>query len=278
MIFDMLNVKYFIQGDNVRPNPNAMGNAWLVKEVKTYETPNDEILALGARFTLENKGSGKLLVNGEEKATADVYGSERLQYLLGSGDTLRVPMSNGLRPGLKALFVADTNGNTNLIPEQTLALDTANSFTSFVSLEMTERFDPTTSVVMLESEAKKLSSKGYAGEGEVKMKSYAPNKITYEADVKGDQLIVFSEIYYPEGWTATVDGKEADILKVNYLLRGVEVKGGKHKIEFAFDLPKLKTSNTMAVVGTCVLAVLLAFGCWKFRDEDEEPKIQDAQE
>jgi uncharacterized membrane protein YfhO len=91
------------------------------------------------------------------------------------------------------------------------------------------------------------------------MTSYAPNKITYSADCRGDQLAVFSEIYYPDGWTAKINGQEVPILKVNYLLRGLEMKNGKHKVEFSFDLPRFRKSNTFALIGTLVILCLIGF-------------------
>ncbi len=268
-IFDMMNVKYFIQGESVRPNMTAMGNAWLVKEVKKVASPDEEIQSLGKEFELKNVGSGKLIVNDEFVTSKQVYGGEKLQYLQANGDTLEVPLSNGLRQGLVAYFVADVNGTTNLIPEMTLKADTANSYNTFVSIQIMDDFNPGKDAVMLEREAKKLSTDAYTADGKVNMTSYKANKITYEADVKGKQLIVFSEVYYPDGWTAKVDGKEQEILKVNYLLRGLEVDGGKHKIEFIFDLPKLHSSNKMAVAGTIVLIGLIIFGFWKIKDEEE---------
>ena len=108
------------------------------------------------------------------------------------------------------------------------------------------------------------------------MTSYAPNNLEYAATVKGKQLAVFSEIYYKDGWIATVDGKEQEILKVNYLLRGVELSEGTHKIVFHFDLPNLKTSNTYAVAGTCLLALIICFGLWKFRNEEEDKETNSA--
>lgn len=262
-VLDMLNVKYFIQGENLRPNPNAMGNAWLVKEVKVLQNPDDEILALGSKFKLLNQGSGKILVNGEEKSEVIVFGGEKLDYLRAPGDTLPIPLSNGLSKGMKAIFVSDVNGKTDLVPEITLEMDTAKSFTSFVSIELLDRFEPRIQALILKDFSSKLSAITYSGEGTVSMTSYAPNKITYKADLRGKQLIVFSEIYYPEGWTAKVDNKEIDILKVNYLLRGLEVDGGQHKIEFVFDLPKLKNSNMLAVAGSVLLFIIIGLGLWK---------------
>lgn len=271
-VLNMLNVKYFIQGAAANPNPGALGNAWLVKDVKTYETADDEIRALGGKYQLNNIGSGQMVINGNVEKSPLIYGSESMIYISTAGDTVDIPLSNGLTVGLKALFVADVNGRTNLVPEQTIALDTADSFTSMVSIEKVEEFVPSNEVVMLASEAKKLSKQKYTGVGSIKMKSYAPNKIVYNAEIDEKQLAVFSEVYYPEGWTAKVNGKETEILKVNYLLRGLELENGNYEIEFSFDIPKIKTSNTFAVIGTIFLALCIGFGCWKIPSENPSQK------
>ena len=51
-------------------------------------------------------------------------------------------------------------------------------------------------------------------------------------------------------------------MKVNYILRGLELAPGKHKIEFKFDLPKLHRSNTLARVGTGLMVLLMIAGLW----------------
>ena len=111
-----------------------------------------------------------------------------------------------------------------------------------------------------------MSSKSYSGQGTIETVSYKPNHITYSSNSDQKQLAVFSEVYYPDGWKAYVDGKEQKILKVNYILRGLELTPGKHKIEFKFDLPKLHRSNTLARVGTGLMVLLmlgLGFVEWK---------------
>lgn len=102
------------------------------------------------------------------------------------------------------------------------------------------------------------------------MTSFAPNKITYLASVKGNQLAVFSEIYYPIGWKAYVDGKEENVLKVDYLLRGLELSNGKHQIEFVYDLPKYHSMNNIARISSVFLILLLGFAGfleWKNRNK-----------
>ncbi|WP_294669632.1 YfhO family protein [uncultured Fluviicola sp.] len=276
-VLDMLNVKYFLQPlqngmDTAILNPNALGNAWLVKEVETYATANDEIRALGTRFRLENKGTGVLLVNKKPAKTADVYGGEKLQYLVpGQKDSLTVQLANGLSLGQEAMFVMDVKGNTNLVPLITLQMDTAQSFTPLVQLKVTGTFDPKNEAVMLSSFSDKLTKKKFSGEGTIKLTSSRPNKLTYTADVKGDQLAVFSEIYYPIGWKAIVDGKETPILKVNYLLRGLELKDGTHKIEFTYDLPKYHTFGTIAMTGSIIMLALLGFAFYYSWKKKKQP-------
>lgn len=264
-VYDMMNVKYFIQEGQLRPNPTALGNAWLVKSVKSVATPNDEILALGSQYKISNTGKGQLFVNGQPETKSVVFGNEKLQYLVNGIDTLSVLLPNGLGKGLTALFVMDANGKTNLIPAQTQLMDTANSFTQLASIEVVREFDPKNEVIMLKSESDKLSSVKYSGKGSVKMTSYAPNQINYLAKVETKQLIVFSEVYYSDGWKAFVDGKEVEIRKVDYLLRGVEVDKGSHKIEFKFDLPKFHQSNNYAIIGSGIVFLLILGGFWMDR-------------
>ena len=264
-VYDMLNVKYFIQEGRLRQNPTAMGNAWLVKSIKKVKTPNEEILSLGSTFKVENIGSGQFLVNRVPLKQTIVSGNEKLQYLNGAKDTLDIQLPNGLSKGMKALFVMDASGKTSLIQAQTQSLDTANSFKQLVSIEIKSEFNVNSEAIILQSEAKKLTKSSYSGNGSVKMTSYAPNKITYEANVDGKQLIIFSEIYYKDGWKAFVNNKETEICKVDYLLRGIEVSKGKNKIEFIFDLPKFHKSNLYSIIGTIFILCMLAGGIWLSR-------------
>jgi len=139
----------------------------------------------------------------------------------------------------------------------TLELDTAKSFLKLVEIKVSNEFRPKTEAIMLSSEAQGLKHKQFSAEGKVYMSSYGPNKITYQTESNEDQFAVFSEIFYPEGWTASIDGKEVDIKKVNYLLRGLEIPKGKHKIEFSFMLPKYEKSTAYARLGSGIIIILL---------------------
>ena len=99
----------------------------------------------------------------------------------------------------------------------------------------------------------------------VKMTQYKPNNLTYEVTSNKGGVIVFSEIYYP-GWTATIDGQPAELGRVNYILRALNVKPGTHKVVLDFHPTSLKTTETIAYVGYGVLLILLLAGLffeWK---------------
>ncbi len=68
----------------------------------------------------------------------------------------------------------------------------------------------------------------------IQLSKYQPNKLVYTYETKTTQIAVFSEIYYPDGWVATLDGKEADHFRVNYILRAMVIPAGKGEIVFEF--------------------------------------------
>ena len=102
----------------------------------------------------------------------------------------------------------------------------------------------------------------YNSSGTIRLVSAEPNEMVYEADVPAPSLAVFSEVYYPEGWTATIDDQEVPILRANYILRALEVPAGKHTIRFQFAPRSYEIGNAVTVFasGLLVVGVLLALG------------------
>ena len=103
------------------------------------------------------------------------------------------------------------------------------------------------------------------GESIVKILSYEPNRLTYEVSTQKGGVVVFSENYYP-GWTATVDGEPVEVGRVNYILRAIKVKPGKHKVELAFFPSTVKTTENIAYSAYAILVVVIlaiAFMGWR---------------
>ena len=107
----------------------------------------------------------------------------------------------------------------------------------------------------------------------VTLLSYEPNRLTYEVDSRKGGVVVFSEVYYP-GWTATIDGREVELGRVNYILRALRVEGGKHKVELSFFPRSITTTETIAYCsyGLLILILLLAIGMkWREMKKKEQP-------
>lgn len=88
--------------------------------------------------------------------------------------------------------------------------------------------------------------------------TYAPNTLTYHAHSAKGGLAVFSEIYFPWGWTATIDGKEVPIGRVNYVLRALQVPAGDHTIVFTFDPQEVHKTETLAKTSVWLIMLLIA--------------------
>ena len=93
----------------------------------------------------------------------------------------------------------------------------------------------------------------------VKITKYEPNELHYDVESKNGGVIVFSEIYYP-GWTCTVDNEPVEVGRVNYVLRAINVKPGKHKVVLEFRPKSLSTTETIAYTSLIllVLAVIIS--------------------
>lgn len=87
----------------------------------------------------------------------------------------------------------------------------------------------------------------------ITLKSYKPNKLVYETDNDNEGFAVFSEVYYPKGWKATIDGKPQDFYRVNYLLRGMVIPSGKHTIIFEFQPEVVAVGSKVSLVGNVLL-------------------------
>lgn len=167
-VVNMLNARYIVD-HNGQPiqNPEAMGNAWFVNEVRYVDGADAEMSALGT-------------IDPATTAVADV----KFKDVLGLG---------------AAKMPGDTIFET----------------------------------------------------------SYAPNRLTYHAESAKGGVAVLSEIYFPWGWHATIDGKDVEIGRVNYMLRAVRVPAGVHTLELRYEPQSLKTTTSVATVAIVMIYLLL---------------------
>jgi hypothetical protein len=101
-----------------------------------------------------------------------------------------------------------------------------------------------------------LGGAGNPGEASIEQTSYLPERITYSTQSEREGLVVFSEVWYPEGWHLTLDGEEIPLVRVNYLLRGAVVPAGSHALEMFFA-PDHSATERWASLGAFGMGFLL---------------------
>jgi len=92
----------------------------------------------------------------------------------------------------------------------------------------------------------------------IEMTSYAPNRLRYHYSTPEDRVAVFSEVYYPNGWTATVDGKPLELFRADWTLRAALLPAGEHDVEMYFLPDSYKTGALVSTITSILLLLVLA--------------------
>ena len=112
-----------------------------------------------------------------------------------------------------------------------------------------------------------------AGKGRITLQANSPNELRYQAEMEEGGLVVFSEVFYPEGWKATIDGQTADILRVNYLLRGIEVPAGNHEVVMTFSPASYTATKTPMILFQYLIVMSLIAGIfYTYKQENGRSK------
>ena len=124
---------------------------------------------------------------------------------------------------------------------------------------------------IIQQKNKELAAVGasYNNDGKISLQSYKPNHLVYESDAKDKGFAVFSEIYYPKGWNAYIDGVLTPHTCVDYVLRGMEIPAGKHNVEFKFEPAIYKTGNSTALFGSILLLLCVGGGIYMAAKKQE---------
>lgn len=265
LVFDMLSLNKKI----LRPLPRA-GAAYEFQETETIrflksDTTNFRIFSL-----LEHAQSGSPVwtyyglqsIGGYSPAKMRIY-QDMIDFSLYKGANPQFPINmnvvnmlnvkylitNGQLPQGKGFFLAKLDE-----PNKTLIYENKNMMTRafFVKNIVVEpeksrlfgilnsdAFNPRETAILEKTPAGSVES---YDSNAVEVTKYASDRITIKAFVNKPSLLVLSEVYYPHGWLAFVDGQETEIYKTNYILRSVQVPAGEHTVEFIFE-PKEYTAG-----------------------------------
>jgi len=125
-------------------------------------------------------------------------------------------------------------------------------------------FNPALELIVDKRFEKQISGKSFMKDtmSKISLVGYVPNHLVYKTHTNKQQLAVFSEIYYENGWQASIDGKEVPHFRANYILRAMVVPAGDHTIEFRFapkSFARVEGLSMVALVGL-ILLIVVAFG------------------
>lgn len=91
----------------------------------------------------------------------------------------------------------------------------------------------------------------------IRLTAYSPNTLDYSVDTRQGGIAVFSEVYFPWGWKATIDGQSAPLARVNYILRALRVPAGHHSVSMTFAPDSLRVTGTLAYACVTIIYLLV---------------------
>jgi hypothetical protein len=133
-----------------------------------------------------------------------------------------------------------------------------------------DSFDPK-DVAIIHAEFKHLIDSARIGNStnaSIELVDYRPDHLVYEYSAPSTVVAVFSEIYYDKGWKAFVDGEEIPYFRADYLLRAAQLPGGNHKVEFKFEPQSYYVGETISLVASVLLILVLGFAIWREEKEN----------
>ena len=138
--------------------------------------------------------------------------------------------------------------------------------------------NPKDTAVIQQSFRSQVTGAGnWSAEGTIKLDRNDNDIAEYSSNSNAEQFAVFSEVYYDAGWKAYIDGKEAPIVKVNYVLRGVQIPAGAHKIVFKFEPQDYFRGRQLTTIFTIALLLLIAaaiFFEWRNRNKGQTATVK----
>jgi xanthosine utilization system XapX-like protein len=273
-VINMLNTKYFIvkgpQGPISQRNPGALGPAWFVHYIQWVPSPDQEIIHLGnvlAVKTLEL--NDKVMIYGRPMEAQDTM----LQTTDIVVENYKFDLSKyNLQQGINYVFGNDpTNLDSNFID---LSREPGGKRLAKKQFEaqLIFSFDPQKAAIV------NKEFKNYLGDfdftfdptASIKLVHYQANYLKYETNANSEQLAVFSEIYYKDGWEAFIDGEKVDYARADYILRAMKIPAGKHVVEFRFEPSSYFVGKTVSLISSVlVLLLLIGVGYWTLKGKEE---------
>ncbi len=162
----------------------------------------------------------------------------------------------------------DVNGNAWFVSQIKLVNSADEEMKALDSLDSKE-------VAVVNSKDFDIKNTAFAKDSSstITLENYKPNYLKYVSNNSKEGLAVFSEMYYGKGWNAYIDGKSVDHIRVDYVLRALNIPAGKHTIEFKFEPQVIKTGSTITLISSIGMLLLLVVGIYYERKKGLKLKV-----
>ena len=136
---------------------------------------------------------------------------------------------------------------------------------STCALEKMKTLDFKKSAVVIEKELPKGAKVNFKRDSlfNIELNKISPQLLKYKYKSKYDQLVVFSEMYYPEGWSVTLNNKSINHFPVNYILRGIIIPKGEHEIKFSFFPDKIILGTSIRWISLLLFLIISLLSIFK---------------
>jgi hypothetical protein len=200
--------------------------------------------SIGGYHGAKLKRYQELIENQISKNNVEILDMLNTKYVIGANKETGEPFAQR-NPGAlgNAWFVKEYK----IVPNADSEMNALSTFKAAETLIVDKRFE----------EQLKGFTPQFDSAASIKLTSYKANDLVYQTNAGSDQLAVFSEIYYPKGWNAYVDGKVSPYFRANYVLRAMRIPAGSHTVEFKFEPIVFNTGGKIASIASIVLYLLL---------------------
>ena len=261
LLFDLVNVdrRYldnskFISAERVHmPFDTTAIDKEILKDKGHYRVANFNkgLMADGSTSYFHNSIGGYSAVKPRRyqelydfhisKGNMEVINMLNTKYIIGADDNRQPKLDVNINANGNAWFVQ----NTILIEsadEELMMLDSIN--TKAIAIVSVDFSSDIQKEYPIDSTAT------------INLTHYQVNAISYQSNSNTTQLAVFSEMHYADGWNAYIDGELTNHIRVDYVLRGLEIPAGNHTIEFKFEPSVIKKGSTISLISYGLLLLL----------------------
>ena len=164
-----------------------------------------------------------------------------------------------VNPGAKAILNTNANGPAWFVQSVKWVSNANEELSSLTNCRTKEQ-------AIVHQEFKSIASGTKTDTtASIRLLKYGTDELRYKSISKVDQIAVFSEIYYPEGWNCYVDGRKIESFRANYVLRAAKIEKGEHLIEWKFEPQAFQTGSNLSFAGSSLLILACIGVFWMNR-------------